>query len=128
MNDLAKFIDMQAKVIRYLCVKSDTVSPEYVKVRESGDTLTLIGVDGYEGDQYEDIYMDMCQCVVPLDFFDNFDKYIEEAREEKVRALDERKRLNALAAAKRDELEIERFLKKYPGRIMLVEDSDESII
>lgn len=128
MNDLAKFIDMQAKVIRYLCVKSDTVSPEYVKVRESGDTLTLIGVDGYEGDQYVDIYMDMCQCVVPLDFFDNFDKYIEEAREEKVRALDERKRLNALAAAKRDELEIERFLKKYPGRIMLVEDSDESII
>lgn len=128
MNDLAKFIDMQAKVIRYLCVKSDTVSPEYVKVRESGDTLTLIGVDGYEGDQYEDIYMDMCQCVVPLDFFDNFDKYIEEAREEKVRALDERKRLNALAAAKRDELEIERFLKKYPGKIMLVEDNDESII
>lgn len=128
MNDLAKFIDMQAKVIRYLCVKSDTVSPEYVKVRESGDTLTLIGVDGYEGDQYEDIYMDMCQCVVPLDFFDNFDKYIEEAREENVRALDERKRLNALAAAKRDELEIERFLKKYPGKIMLVEDNDESII
>lgn len=128
MNDLAKFIDMQAKVIRYLCVKSDTVSPEYVEVRESGDTLTLIGVDGYEGDQYENSYINMCQCVVPLDFFDNFDKYIEDAREENVRALVERKRLNALAAAKRDELEIERFLKKYPGKLMLVEDSDESII
>lgn len=128
MNDLEKFIDMQSKVRMYLCVQSNSVSPDYIEVRESGDTLTLIGVEGYEGDKYQDSYMNMCQCVVPLDFFDNFDKYIEDAREEKVRALDERKRLNALAEAKRDELEIERFLKKYPGKLMLAEDSDESII
>lgn len=112
------FIEMQEKVRKYLEVHDRSVSADYVDVREyywSEAGLTLRGASGCEADPYDNS-TDSFECIevnVPIDFFENYDKYLKELKATRKAEADARAESAEKSREEYERSEYERLKAKF---------------
>ena len=86
MSKIDQFVEMQAQILEYFEARGDgglyQVSISMDSYPE--DCLRIEGSAGSEGDQWSDDCHEHCVVTVPLDFFENFDVYLKEIKDERL--------------------------------------------